>query len=389
MEIVLISPVSPFDPSNGHKIAVLSDVHALLDNGADLGVIAFTYEGEADSIPDLCPTVRVAAGSGGFASRFFRGLFKGLPPSAERLYSSEAREAVCGSIRKWSPRIVIIDDTSVSGYIPDIRAIVPNATIVLRTHNVMHDIRMEQLSRAKGPSRPAIAYDCARYVEFERTAVLSSDRHWAITEADSKRIEELYQRPGQCLTVSVPFDRYHALHSDQGQRNGFVHVGSLDFRRRTDLCQFLDSSWPRIIAADPSAVLTLAGELKGKPIRAQNVNYAGRVESDVEVYGRARFALNFQSSPGGVKIKTLTSLAAGRTLLSTREGVEGIAIKSGREFFDIDHFLGRDDLRWLLSDVRSTQSVAEAGRHYVGVHHSRSVVAGQILNLMDRVSVCL
>jgi hypothetical protein len=133
----------------------------------------------------------------------------------------------------------------------------------------------------------------------------------------------------------------------------------------------------------------LAGELKGKPFRARNVNYAGRVESDAEMYRGARFALNFQSSPGGVKIKTITSLAAGRTLLSTREGVEGIGIESGREFFDIDGFLERDDLRGLLNDVHSTRSVAEAGRHYVSVHHSRSVVAGQILNLLDRVPVCL
>lgn len=389
MEIVLISPVSPFDPSNGHRIAVLSDVHALLDNGADLGVIAFTYDGEVDSIPDLCPTVRVAAGSGGFASRFLRGVFKGLPPSAERLYGRAAREAVCGAIRKWRPNVVIIDDTSVAGYIPDIRSIVPNATVVLRTHNVMHDIRTEQLSRAKGPSRPAIAFDCARYVEFERNAVLSSDCHWAITNADAQRIHKLYGRTGQCLTVSVPFDRYFALRSDQGERNGFVHVGSLDFRRRTDLCHFLDERWPRVLTVDESAVLTLAGELKGKPVHARNVNYAGRVENDAEMYRHSRFALNFQSSPGGVKIKTLTSLAAGRTLLSTREGVEGIAIKSGREFFDIDQFLERDDLGELLSDVRSTQSIADAGRHYVSVHHSRSVVAGQILNLLDRVPACL
>jgi hypothetical protein len=95
--------------------------------------------------------------------------------------------------------------------------------------------------------------------------------------------------------------------------------------------------------------------------------------------------LNFQSSPGGVKIKTLTSLAAGRTLLSTREGVEGIGIKTGREFFDIDYFLGRADLSWLLSDPRSTQAVADAGRHYVSVHHSRSTVAGQLQNLLDGV----
>ena len=385
MEVVLISPVSPFDPRDGHRLAVLSDVHALLDNGIDLGVVAFTYEGESDTMPNLCPTVKIAARKGGFASRFCRGLLKSLPPSAERLYSGHSNTTLCAALREWSPRIVVIDDTSVAGYISDIRRLLPHAKVVLRSHNVMHDVRSEQLKRAKGLTRAAIAFDCNKYIELEKEAVLSSDHHWAITAADAERVNELYGRQGKCLTVSIPFERYESLPSDQGQSNGFAHVGSLDFRRRDDLSHFLDRSWPRILEADQGASLTLAGEMKGDPIPARNVNYAGRVASDADVYSRSRFALNFQSSPGGVKLKTLTSLAAGRTLLSTREGVQGIDIKSGTEFFDIDRFLERTDLQSVLSDVRATQSVADAGRQYVNTRHSRQAVARQVLNLIEGV----
>jgi hypothetical protein len=385
MEIVLISPVSPFEPRDGHRLAVLSDVYALLDNKLDLGVIAFTYPNESDSMKELCPTVRLAAGSGGFGARFARSLWKNLPPSAERLYSNDAREAICKAMKHWTPRIVIIDDASVAGYVTDIRQVLPNARIVLRTHNVMHDVRTEQTKRAEGPSKRAIAFDCKRYIDFERRALLSSDRHWAITPADASRLHELYGRSGECLTVSIPFERYGSLLSDQGQRNGFAHVGSLDFRRRADLCNFLDLDWPQILKADDGASLTLAGDLKGTPIPARNVSYAGRVKSDADIYGRARFALNFQSSPGGVKLKTLTSLAAGRTLLSTREGVEGVDISHGREFFEMEKFLSSPDLQSMLRDVRATQSIADAGRSYVSQRHSRKSVAKQMLNLIEGV----
>jgi hypothetical protein len=383
MEIVLISPVSPFDPRDGHRLAVLSDVHALLDNRLDLGLVAFTYEGESDTMPNLCPTVKIAARKGGFASRFSRSLLKNLPPTAERLYSGHARATLRSALRQWRPRIVIIDDTSVSGYISDVRQVLPAAKVVLRSHNVMHDVRTEQWNRASGPSRAAIAFDRNKYIEMERAAIQSSDRHWAITPADAWRMHELYSRPGQCLTVSVPFERYQSLPSDQGRSNAFAHVGSLDFRRRDDLSHFLDHSWPRILEADKNASLTLAGDLKGDPIPARNVSYAGRVANDADIYGRARFALNFQSSPGGVKLKTLTSLAAGRTLLSTREGVQGIDINCGSEFFDMERFLQRSDLQSILSDVRATQSVADAGRQYVAKRHSRQAVARQLLNLIE------
>ncbi len=385
MEIALISPVCPFEPRDGHRLAVLSDVRALLDNKIDVGVIAFTYSGESDSIEPLCPTLKIEAKAGGFVSRYCRSLFKGLPPTAERLYSKDATEAICKALKQWSPRIVIIDDASVSAYIPQIRALLPGAKIVLRSHNVMHDIRTEQVRQAHGANRKAIAFDCHRYVELEKAAVLSSDRHWAITPADAKRMCELYGRQGDCLTVSVPLERYEGLQSGEGKNNGFVHVGSLDFRRRNDLNAFLDRSWPRILAADQSASLTLAGDLKGEPIPATNVQYAGRVKSDADLYRQSRFALNFQSSPGGVKLKTLTSMAAGRTLLSTREGVEGVDIRSGVQFFDIDQFLDRSDLQSLLNDLGATQPVADAGRQYVTQRHSRKAVADQVLKLIEGV----
>lgn len=388
MDVVLISPVSPFDPRDGHRMAVLSDVCAVLDNHLELGVIAFTYGAGTDSIAELCPTLRIAAARGGFASRFVRGCFKNFPHSAERLYSSAAHETIRSGLRKWSPKVVIIDDTSVSGYIADVREICPKASIVLRTHNVMHDVRMGQLSRVTGLSRSAIALDARRYVDLERAAVLASDCHWAITESDARRMSELYQRPAECLTVSISFERYGSLAATQGRPNGFVHIGSLDFRRRTDLCQFLDNRWPRILGASSSATLTLAGEMQGKPVKARNVGYMGRVADDVEIYKSARFAFNFQSSPGGVKIKTLTSLAAARTLLSTGEGVEGLAVRPGFEFFDIDHFLERKDLDHMLSDREATKGVAEAGREYVCRHHSRRAVARQFQNMLDRVLVC-
>ena len=123
-----------------------------------------------------------------------------------------------------------------------------------------------------------------------------------------------------------------SLSPGQGQKNGFVHVGTLDFRRRADLDQFLTASWPKVIQADSRATLTLAGSLHGKARPATNVEYAGRVSSDTDAYRGARFAVNFQSSTGGLKLKTLTSLAAGRTLISTTHGIEGLALESGRHY---------------------------------------------------------
>ena len=73
-----------------------------------------------------------------------------------------------------------------------IREVLPQAKLVLRSHNVMHDVRAEQAERTKGLTKPFVAFDCRRFQAFERQAVESTDAHWAITDLDAHRMTELY-----------------------------------------------------------------------------------------------------------------------------------------------------------------------------------------------------
>lgn len=198
-------------------------------------------------------------------------------------------------------------------------------------------------------------------------------------------MQDLYDTTVSCLPVSIPLETYQSVSACGGRRNGFVHVGTLDFRRRSDLSSFLQNRWPKILQTDPDATLTLAGNLKGSAIAAQNVVYSGRVPSDAEAYRQGRFAINFQSSTGGVKLKTLTSLAAGRTLLSTVAGVEGLPLESGKHYWNVDAFLSHRDLKAMMEDVHLTQPVADAGRQYVNEKHSRAVVAREFCRLYEEI----
>jgi len=384
MDVVLISPVSPLDARDGHRLAILSDVTACIDNHLDIGLIAFTYDYERlGSYAAPYQTALIPVGSGGFVSRLFRGLVKGLVPSLERFYTAHAEAAVRDALKRWMPSTVIIDDCSVAGYIPLVRTVVPGAKVILRSHNVMHDVRVEQLRRTSGFLRLPVQVDCTRYCAFERQAVTTCDEHWSITPADAERMADLYLRPCGYLSVSLPLDRYTWLDINAGRKNRFSHVGTIDFRRRSDLEVFLSQSWPHILAADSQASLTLAGKVYGAVINATNVEYRGQVASDTDVYREGRFALNFQNSTGGVKLKTLTSLAAGRTLISTPHGVEGIPILSGRHYWDIATLLSKCGITHLLRDDTASRGVAEAGRHYVMSAHSRTVIARQLYGLLS------
>jgi hypothetical protein len=383
-DVALLCPVNPFEPRDGHRMAVASDVNAILDNGLSLGVLTFLYDQQKPVEVHNCDVRYFAVQEGSFAVRLLRGMVGRIPPSSERLYTKESIAGVRSALQEWKPQFAVVDDVSMAGYIPHIRELAPAAKIILRTHNVMHDIRYEQLRRTTGPMRLAVKFDSDRYHEFEAASLAIADSHWAITQADADRMTELYGFPSHFLSVSIPLERYTSISVKEGRSNHFVHVGTLDFRRRSDLESFLETSWPRVRAVDSNAAMTFAGVIHGKSIEAPGVNYAGPVSDDADVYRQGRFALNIQRSTGGIKLKTLTSLAAGRILISTKHGVEGVPIASGKHYWDIKAFLS-NGLEDVLADTSGLACMADAGRTWVQAHHSRTAIATQLQSLLHAV----
>ena len=389
MDVLLLSPVNPFEPRDGHRMAVASDVRAILDSGLTLGVIGFLYEGQTREHipydPAVCDARLYPVRSGGFPVRFARGLFAGVPPSSERLYSREAWKGIKEALTLWQPRYVIVDDVSMAGYLPLVRAFAPHAKTILRTHNVMQDVRREHLKHTRGALRLPVGYDYHAYTRFEKKAVAACNAIWAISNTDASRLSALYGRPAGCLSVSIGEERYLPLRVDEGVDHHFIHVGTLDFRRKTDLEQFLTRDWPRIRERAPHAALNLAGQLHGKAVEAPGATYSGPVADDADEYRKGRYALNFQTTTGGIKLKTLTSLAAGRTLVSTKSGVEGLALVAGEHYWDMDSFLSAATLDGIIGDPQGARRMGEAGRAWLLDHHSRAAIAQQFQRLMGEV----
>jgi hypothetical protein len=385
MDVLLLAPVNPFDARDGHRMAVASDARAILDNNLTLGVITFLYKSQQPACmkdPKRCDAKFFPVRQGSFPVRFMRGLFARVPPSSERLYSAESIAGVRAALKDWKPRFVIVDDVSMAGYIPLVREISPAAKVILRTHNVMQDVRREHFDRTAGLLRLPVGHDYQRYAAFESKAMQSCDAHWAISEEDAARITHLYGRRSECLSVSIQHERYTTVAVGEGMRNSFVHIGTLDFRRRADLESFLRVSWPRIRAAAPQAAVNFVGELIGRPIDAPGATYSGPVKDDVDAYRKGRFALNFQNTTGGIKLKTLTSLAAGRILVSTPRGVEGLRLVAGEHYWDMTSFLSANHLADVIENTESTKRMGQAGREWVVQNHSRTAIASQFTRLL-------
>ena len=390
IDVLMLAPVYPFAEDNGHKIAVMSDVHAVLANGLRLALFAFWHHGQTEPSPGDAdfPVQVVPVRKGSRPVRFLRSLTSAFPPSVERLYSRHARQALACFARKTKPRLVIVNDFCLGGYIPLLREAAPGARIAARSHNVMADVCSHQLRGAPRRMKPVFALETSRWRRLEGGTLRTADCCWAITANDALRLRQIYGGPGVgYLPVSIKLEKYLAVPLAAGDDRTLVHLGTTDVRKYPDFLYFLRTTWPRLREAGADMRLILGGRFEGvRQLPADGVEYRGYVEDDASLFARGRYALNLQTSTGGIKLKSLTAMAAGRTLVSTTIGVEGIDIQPGMHYWNLEQMIAGGAVPWLSHDGAAPLEVARRGREWVSENHCAARVGRQFAALLEHLS---
>jgi hypothetical protein len=382
--ILTISPVVPDNGTSGYKLAIRSDMEALRASGYSVHALCL-HDGTTASQRDArSPSlVRVRAKKGGRLRRSLRGLFSLVPAAAERYYVRGLIEAL-DRTAPHQPVAIIIQDVPLSGWIPLLRRRYPGVPIVLRSHNFMAPIARAQEMDA-GLLRPLFMVERWKWERLERQGVLNADAVWCISMHEAVEMQRAY--PGREISyapVAIDISRYKSLPTCGGQPRTFCHLGTLDLKKAPGLLWFIRSVWPRVLSVAPDATLLVGGrQARSVPIDGVNVRYVGEIGDDRDLLGLCRYFVNPQHVGGGIKLKSLTALAAGRVLLSTRNGVAGLSVRDEYEYMALEQW---DDTAWwsrVLRDEEYTCRIAAAGRSWVEAAHGRAVCHASIGRLME------
>jgi hypothetical protein len=247
-----------------------------------------------------------------------------------------------------------------------------------------------QASQAHWLLRPIFKRELQRWTALEQLAVHSCEFIWAITQCDADAYQKAFGLANVAYwPVAIDLNRYVGLPIPVGDPDTMVHLGTLDSRKAPGLAQFLSRRWPELRTSNPRARLIVAGRVS-MPIvlGAEECHYIGPVQSDVDVYREGRWSLNTQLVSAGVKLKSLTSMAAGRILLSTTVGVEGLDIIHGVHYLNYEILAAHGTLASIWDKTCPTASIAAAGREWVQKHHSLDVVSEKTAALIRRCLKC-
>jgi polysaccharide biosynthesis protein PslH len=167
----------------------------------------------------------------------------------------------------------------------------------------------------------------------ERRAFPLADRVLCVSETDAEAVDAAGGRA--LLAPNGVDDEFFGVPLAQtGERVVFFgHFGYEPNRR--GLTRFLAEGWPAVVNAWPEARLAVAGAgldsgLSARIARARGVEVLGLVPDLPAVLAQARAVVVPIWEGGGTRLKVLEAMAAGRAIVATPLGAEGIGFVSGR-----------------------------------------------------------
>lgn len=248
-----------------------------------------------------------------------------------------------------------------------------------------HDAEFEVNRLAGGSQRAWAAVEAQREAE----ACRSVDRVWTLTAHDRTALARLSGRPERDfdqMPFGVDVERL-ALDPATAAADRVLFFGAFQADFNVDALRYLlESIWPRVRTIRPSAQLVVAGggltaDL-ARRIRQAGGETVGPVEELRDLYASSGVVVIPLRFGGGLRIRLLESLAAGRAVVATPIGAGDVQGVAGRDFVVAE---SPDDLARniveLLADPARREGLGRAGQALVRAHYSESAARAGILRL--------
>jgi sugar transferase (PEP-CTERM/EpsH1 system associated) len=257
---------------------------------------------------------------------------------------------------------------------------------VLFTHNVEAEIWRRHTATEQRPLHKHLyRTQWNRMRRFEQRTVARFDRVLAVSDVDRETFQRLYgERLGSPVSViptGVDTEYFVPQPVDRQARKGIVFTGSMDWLPNADGVEyFCREILPIIRQSEPEVTFTVVGRSPTPSVRRLahdcGVEVTGRVE-DVRPYlaDAAVYVVPLRIG-GGTRLKIFEAMAAGRAVVSTSIGAEGLPTQNGK------HLLLADEpssfacaVIRLLRDTRMRETIERNARALVAERYDWSAAA--------------
>jgi glycosyltransferase involved in cell wall biosynthesis len=259
---------------------------------------------------------------------------------------------------------------------------------VLFQHNVETEIWRRHAATEWNPvKRRMYSVEFKKMKRFESRAVRKFHHVIAVSEHDRSLMEAWVE--GSRITVvptGVDLDQYKPDFSNDPASPIVMFVGAMDWEPNIDAMEyFCEQIWPAVLARTPDARLRIVGRNPGDrmgALSAPSIEITGRVSSVVEHLRDAAVVVVPLRIGGGTRLKIYEAMAAGKAVVSTSIGAEGLDVHHGcdivladsaQSFSDAVSGLLRDDGRRRQYERAAAELAARYGWAVIGDQFGRTL----------------
>jgi polysaccharide biosynthesis protein PslH len=326
VNILFLTTVLPGKKRNGGEIVSQYLIDALRQNSHQVLVLGYTprggsYQVQLDEISVGERYIETELAKYYPLIWMLFSYLKGIPYSTEKYYSKVYETKVAELLAQSHYDTVIVDHAQIGW----LKNILPSkqTKLIFNTHNIEHEIYLEQLQKTTNPILKQIYQREARLVKVleDRLAVMA-DRIWTLTANDAAYFASVTSID-RLKVFNVPVNE--VIFADRVETSFDVGmVGTWTWQPNKEGLQwFFEFVYPFL----PT---TLSISIAGKGAdwlrdKYPNVQYCGFVPDPQAFIAQAKVVAIPSITGGGIQLKTLEAIAAGASILATPTALRGIA----------------------------------------------------------------
>jgi glycosyltransferase involved in cell wall biosynthesis len=299
------------------------------------------------------------------------GLVTGLPPWAVDCRSSRFDSALTHLLGEWRPDVVEIHLQAMAQYVA--APVREGVVRVLVDHDPGSGWADELGSATIGPRRLLRRLEVGAWRRYERSTRPRFDAIVVFAERDLAAVRaSAGQTPVTRIPLAVDVPGRPLAPEGSGQPI-VLFVGGFAHPPNVDAAHWLATSiFPRVLQQVPEARLELVGHEPSDEILAlagDRVSVHGSVPDVTPYLDRAAVVVAPIRIGGGMRVKVLEALAAGKALVATARAGEGLEARPGKELVvadDEDEIV--EALVQLLLDPQRRRRLADSARRWAEAH---------------------
>lgn len=378
MRILQLCKKFPFPLKDGESIAITSLGKALSETGCDVSLIAMNtskHHFEVNKLPEelsfyeRIETVEIDNQLNWKDA--LKNLFSSESYHISRFVSSDFESQLRLHLTKNEYDIIQLETLYLMPYMDVIRKF-SDAKVVLRPHNVEHEIWERISSNTKAPIKKWYLNHLTKKLKrFEVDQLNACDLLIPITDKDKQTFNSLGCQVDSVVTpIGLDLGGYQPDYSSYKKPVSIGFIGSLDWQPNIEGLQwFLKDIWSSLSQKYPDIKFHIAG--RNTPdwmhqLNDPNIIIEGEVDCAKQFINQHSLMIVPLLSGSGMRAKIIEGMALGKIVVTTKMGLEGIQATNKKEVIIADKLKDFEDgLDFCFSHNGSLKNIGEAARSFV------------------------